>query len=81
MWPDDRLPIEVETVVEVASLGGFGRSVHNMDDPPYLITAEGAGSWEVDMGNAPKEALDVLIRSIEGFARCYRIPHLRIAIL
>lgn len=118
MWPDELLPIEVETVVDrdpeadwpdltiavdfsqpvtdlivdkfeglvlswydVAVHGGFGGRVHNMDDTPYLIAADGAGSWWVDMGSAPKEALDVLIRAIEGFARGYRIPHVHISLL
>jgi hypothetical protein len=59
---------------DVGAWGGYGGSLHNMSDGPYLGTARAAGRWQVDMGTAPREALDVLLRALTTLLTTYAVP-------
>jgi hypothetical protein len=62
----------------VGFYGGYGPSasprekgvLHNMTGPAYGEDEEVFGvTWRADMGSAPDRALDVLIRSLDGWSK------------
>ena len=95
-WPDIDIEVDLHQALEaatyarfealiagwyvVANCEGFGGGIHSMDGPPYVNVGTGKGSWWIDMGSTPDEALRVLINAIKGFCSAYQIPRVSLTV-